>query len=806
MSLLDTDQIRIPPLDIFIITAYILGIVVLGVYLGWRQRRGGRLDAERYFLAGKSLSWVSIGLALFSTNISTVHLVSLAEQGYVNGLLYGNFETMAAFTLIALALFFAPFYIRSRVATLPDFLEKRYNRPCRDYLTILSILSAVFIHIGFTIYAGAIVLRGLFGIGIWQSTIAIAVLTGLYTVVGGLLAVVVTGAVQTVILLAGAVCLTVAGFWMVGGWGGLTASVDPVALTLLRDGDQLGGLPWYVVLLGYPVIGLWYWCADQTIVQRVLGAKDENHARVGALFAGFIKILPVFVLVLPGLIYLGLVQQGRFPAPVSVEAVYADMIANLLPVGLTGVVAAALLAALMSTVAGALNSIATLFSYDVVKRYRPRTGDRQLVLAGQIVAFFGMVFAIIWSGYVNRFPTIFDGIVMLISFVAPPISAVFLWGVFSKKASGPAALCTLWVGFIIGGLAFLMYNPFDWELGGAVAWFGGLGIHWLMASFYMFVICSVVLLVGSHFWPHRHTAESLKLVWDRPGDCLKGEAWRGIGNFRTLSVVLFVVMVCLYAVLSLPGRARPFLATEVAAVIHAGRPDQSASSWVPDRAAFYAEDGAQTDWRMPVTAWTERTGVIDAAALAGRNLLVLLLDEQSRAWEPDEVAAIHSFVSEQGGGLVVVWAGAPGASAVQANALLQAWDIALTDTEALRPFTLVPVPMFADVRARSRPSGLAPDEVPVASAVALHLRDPADWFLLASESTAGGAPVLATRRVGRGRVTVSGAHLLDPDGIAVDDATGAPNARAVQAALVQTLFRHAAAGRDGLDTREEQEP
>ena len=398
---------QIENLDIAVIIFYLVAIVIIGSIAGIRSRKGSK--GKNYFLAGGTLSWPIIGLALFSTNISTVHLVSLAQEGYVNGLAYGNFEWMAAFTLIALSLFFAPFYLRSRVATLPDFLEQRYSRASRDWLAFLSIISAIFIHIGFTLYTGAVVLEGLFGIPVMTSIVVAAVLTGIYTIIGGLKAVVVTESIQTVILLAGAIIITIVGYNQVGGWEGLKASVEPVKLTVLRSSGDSSGLPWYSVLLGYPVIGLWYWCADQTIVQRVLGAKDENHARVGPLFAGFIKILPVFIFVLPGTICLALINQGQLPEIEHSKDVYAFMITNLLPTGLTGIMAAALLAALMSTVSGALNSIATLFSYDLYKRWKPDTPDHKLVIIGRIVTFVAMVLAIFWSPLIAHFSSIFQG-------------------------------------------------------------------------------------------------------------------------------------------------------------------------------------------------------------------------------------------------------------------------------------------------------------------------------------------------------------------------------------------------------------
>ncbi|NLE39739.1 MAG: sodium/solute symporter, partial [Pirellulaceae bacterium] len=471
--------------DWAVVALYICGVVGLGLWVGLRRKSS---EGAGYFLADKSLSWPVIGLALFSTNISTFHLVGLAESGYTSGLAYGNFEWMAPFTLIVLSLFFAPFYFRSRVTTLPDFLEKRYCRPCRDWLAAISILSAVFVHLGFTLFTGVVVLEGFLLNDLvadpseWRlvTLCVLGGLAGLYTIIGGLMAVVLTESLDTIVLLIGAICIAIFGFFAVGGWDGLETAMAEMAeakqlattspgekdasliapehipdnvgkhLSIVRGHGDASDLPWYAVLLGYPIIGVWYWCTDQTIVQRVLGAKNENHARVGPLFAGFIKILPVFIFVLPGVICLALIHQGKLgPLPTMLnekgllvsdtKATLDTLIKGLLPPGMKGLMAAALLAALMSTVSGALNSIATLFSYDLYKRWRPDTSDRKLVGIGRIVTGCAMVAAIAWSPYVGKFPGIFAGINTMISFIAPPITALFLGGVFWRKATGRAA-------------------------------------------------------------------------------------------------------------------------------------------------------------------------------------------------------------------------------------------------------------------------------------------------------------------------------------------------------------------------------
>jgi len=562
-------SVEVSGLDLSIIFVYLVGIVALGCWAGVRRKESKGSD---YFLAGKSLSWPMIGLALFATNISTIHLVSFAQNGYTSGLTYGNFEWMAAFTLVILSLFFAPFYLRSKVATLPDFMEKRFSRGSRDYLAVLSIFSAVVVHIGFSLYTGAIVLEGtvLQSLGVENpehyrllTIIGMVGVTAIYTIVGGLLAVVLTESVQTVVLLVGSLCITLIGYQMLGGWADLKANVHPVNLTVLRGANEPTGITWYAVLLGYPVLGVWYWCTDQTIVQRVLGAKDENHARVGPLFAGFIKILPVFLFVLPGLICLGLINKGVeaggiAPLPTRpdgspmTEQTYIHLIKTLLWPGMQGVVIAAMLAALMSTVSGALNSIATLCSYDIYQRFKPSADDRHLIRVGRIATFMAMCVAVAWSMAISALgETIFQAMVDVLPIVAPPTAVVFLFGVFWRRTSSRAALWTL-VGGSMLGLAIYVLKTLDTleaiklaELNVHVA--GFVKMNGLFMAFILFVVQSAFILLVSLAWPHRHTAQSEALVWRSPLDALRGEnIWRGPLDFRVMAVLLVLVMVGLY--------------------------------------------------------------------------------------------------------------------------------------------------------------------------------------------------------------------------------------------------------------------
>lgn len=540
-------------IDLGIAIAYIALILIVGIVAGIGGNKRSTGTAEGYFLAGKTLRWPAIGLALFATNISTVHLVSLAQSGFDTGLLNGNFEWMAAFTLILLALFFVPFYLKSGVATLPDFLERRYDRSSRDWLTFISIISAIVIHIAFSMLAGGIVLKTLFGFNMYMSITAICIITGIYTILGGLRAVVVTESIQTIVLLAGAFIISVAAFHRMGGWMAMkdvlatTGELD--RLSMLRGADDSSGMPWYAVFFGYPILGIWYWCADQTIVQRVLGAKDENHGRVGVLFCGFLKILPVFIFVLPGLFAYTLFKSGQLDlhslgvdaaGNVNSKGIYTLMITQLLPSGLIGVLVAALLSGLMSQISGALNSISTMVSYDIFKQRKPEATDKQLIRIGKISAVIAMVFSLCLLPLLDKYESIFNGINDVIAHIAPPITCVFLLGVFWRKASAVSAKMTLWIGSFLGTGVFMINKIFPHS------WIGQ--TPFMMMAFYLFLVCMLIQIILSYLYPVQHSAESELLYWKSPLEPLRGAAWKGMGNYRVLTGILLVIVTMLYVI------------------------------------------------------------------------------------------------------------------------------------------------------------------------------------------------------------------------------------------------------------------
>jgi len=546
--------VQIHSIDLAIIFFYLVGITSIGVYSGRRQTR----SSAGYFLAGRSLSWVTIGLALFATNISTVHLIGLASDGFnpERGMAVGNFEWLAPFLLIVLGLVFAPFYFRTKISTLPEYLEGRYGPASRTFLAFMAVVGALFIHIGVSLYAGAVMFQSFVDINIVYSILIVSTLTIIYTVTGGLRAVVITESIQTVLLLLGAFAVTVFGLIALREAGiesldQVRAAAAPGQMNIIRSD---GSYAWYAMLLGYPVIGVWYWCSDQTIVQRVLGARSERDAQIGPIFAGFIKVLPVLLMVFPGVIGYVLFRDRILAMPTGGDSTLVVLIQELLPPGMQGLVVAGLLAALMSTVAGALNSTATLVSIDIVKRLRPTTHDQTLVRIGQLTAVVVMLAAIAWSTQGERFGGIFGGINQMISVLAPPVSTVFVWGVFWKRGTARASLVTLVVGFCLGAAVFVVDFPavsgllFGLETSGDPVQLitGKLGIPFMLQAWWLFVICSAVFVVVSLLTPAPDPRQVERYCWSHPLAAITEKKITTLLDPRLLTVLLILVMAICY--------------------------------------------------------------------------------------------------------------------------------------------------------------------------------------------------------------------------------------------------------------------
>jgi SSS family solute:Na+ symporter len=554
--------------DTTVLLTYLIGITAFGIWIGFRKNA----TSQQYFLANKSLGWFTVGAAVFTSNISTIHLVGLAAGGAKEGMVIGNFEWMACFTLMLLALVFAPFYINSKVSTLPEFMERRYCPQARTALAVIGLLGALLIHIGISLFAAAKVFQSFLGVPMIVTIVVLSLFTVTYTALGGLKAVVMTENIQVVLLLGGAILVTVLGIMALPKVGvhdmaAFTAAVNPGQLNMLQPvinaKGNLNEFSWLSVLLGYPILGIWYWCADQTHVQRVLGAKNLQSAQNGALFAGFLKILPVFLMVLPGVVGYVLWQKGYFSLEMVKGTNHADyntmlpsMINKLVPMGLKGLLAAGMAAALMSCMAAALNSCATLISMDIVKRVKPETPDSRVVMIGRIATGVIMVLAMLWSTQGDQFGTIFEAINKIPMTFAPAVTTIFVLGVFWKRGTWQAAMTTFYLGSIVGLIYFVFDMPVvgQWILGDAAQpGFAGLvsdttqgwGIPFMLVGPIICVFCMVVYIITSLLTPAMNQEEVAKVCWDHPLAFLKGRVI-GLGDPRIVALILFLVVAVLY--------------------------------------------------------------------------------------------------------------------------------------------------------------------------------------------------------------------------------------------------------------------
>ncbi len=534
---------NIPLFDLVVIVIYLVGITIVGLLSVRKQK----LTGEMYFLAGRSLKWPVVGAALFASNISTIHLVGLAEGGYQHGLVIGNFEWMATFTLILLALVFTPFYFKFNISTLPEYLEKRYCPEARTIMAIMALMAVLLIHIGISLYAGAALLKGFFNVDVVTSILIISIITAIYTVIGGLKAVVVTETIQTVILLFGAVAVTLYAIVAlpehnIHSFADFKGSIKSEQLSMLQSNNQ-HGYNWYAFWLGYPILGVWYWCSDQTIVQRVLGARDQEQGQKGALFAGLLKILPVFIMVLPGV--LGYVLYQDLIGGDAKQALPV-LINELIPTGMKGLIAAALLAALMSTIAAALNSSGTLVAMDIVGRIKADISDKNKVRTGRVSAVIVMILAMLWSTQGDKFGSIFEAInKMPAQFLAPPITTVFIWGAFWKRGTKHAAMTTLIAGLSFGLIAFMI----DLPVIGETQWITErLGIPFMMQAWWGFCICSVIFIVTSLLTPRPAPEQVEERVWGNPLHVIFKEKLTRPSDPRIGAALLLILMAVLYSI------------------------------------------------------------------------------------------------------------------------------------------------------------------------------------------------------------------------------------------------------------------
>ncbi|MFT4661525.1 MAG: SSS family solute:Na+ symporter [Patiriisocius sp.] len=483
----------------------ILGYFILVFVVAFRSSRTSGKSTKDYFLGSKNLGWFVIGASLFASNIGSEHLIGLAGQGASGDFVAGQFELLASLILLILGWVFVPFYIKTGVSTMPEFLEKRYDSWARGYLSWVSIIAYVLTKISVTIAAGGIVFTAILGIDFWTGAIIIVLATGLYTILGGLKAVAYTDLLQMFVLIGGSVAVTWFGLGEVGGWDGMVEKVSGEHLSLWR-GLEDTNFPWAGILFGAPILGVWYWCTDQFIVQRVLAAKGLSDARKGTIFGGYLKLLPLFLFVLPGVIAfamsVGPDPQLVFPiedGKVQYDQALPALTLQVLPNGLKGLVVAGLLAALMSSLSSVFNSCSTLFTLDIYKKHRPHTSEKKLVEVGRYSTAVLVILGLAWIPLLRAIEGgLFQQLQSIQAYVSPPIAAVFLLGIFNKRLNAKGAKYSLLVGLLIGSLRMvleIMSNIYMWELPELVSAFTTL--NFLYFALLLFIICSVVLIAVS---------------------------------------------------------------------------------------------------------------------------------------------------------------------------------------------------------------------------------------------------------------------------------------------------------------------
>lgn len=507
------------PLDWIIIAVYF----ALLIGIAWYSSSRNQTSAD-YFLAGRNIGWFVVGCSLLASNVGSEHIVGLAGNGASSGMAMAHWE-LHAWIMLMLGWVFVPFYYRSGVFTMPEFLERRFNSSARWTLSIVSLVAYIFTKVSVTVYAGAVVFMTLlpdtFGSpenAFWVGAVTTVVLTGIYTVIGGLRAVVYTEVAQTLLLIGGSAFITWFGLRQLGGWGELQSvlgtNAEQFALWRPLSDPEF---PWLGVMIASPIIGIWYWCTDQYIVQRTLAAKSLRDARRGAIFGGFLKVLPVFIFLVPGMIGYALHAKGVIQIPsredgtMNGDMVFPTMVASLLPAGLRGIVVAGLLSALMSSLASLFNSCATLFTVDIYAKLRPGRAESELVNVGRVATAVVVVLGIVWIP-VMKFVSgggLYQYLQSVQGYLAPPITAVFLLGLFVPRINSRGAFVGLVSGFVLGMVKLTLQ-----ALAGA-GMLGDSGVlysigqyNFLYASGWLFLI-SVITVVGASLTAPAQSAASI---------------------------------------------------------------------------------------------------------------------------------------------------------------------------------------------------------------------------------------------------------------------------------------------------------
>ena len=486
-------------------------VVIAGVSI-WSIRRS-KESASDYFLANRNLGWFVIGASILASNVGSEHIVGLAGSAASSGTVLGHYE-LHSYIVLILGWVFVPFYMRSMVYTMPEFLERRFNPQARRLLSIIQLLSYVITKASVTIFAGALVFNQFLGVDFWTGAIILVVVTGVYTVMGGLHAVMYTEAIQAIVLLLGSAVLLVFGLREVGGWDNLMATLPKEKLNMfppLNDPE----FPWLGIAFASPIVGLWYWCTDQHIVQRCLAARDEKQARRGTIFAAFLKLMPFFIFLIPGLIAYKLYSEGTLQLPLNengqtdFNAAFPAMVKHIMPIGLRGLLAGGLLAALMSSLASVYNACSTLYTMDIYQKQHPEASEKKLVQVGRIATGVVVLLGMAWIPLMGRISSgLYSYLQSVQSYLAPPIAAVFLFGVFFPRLNAKGAYSAMVIGFILGIMKLtLQMFAGNLEPGGLLHQFAT--INFLYFCIYLFLFSTAVMVIVSLLTP-RPTAEHVR--------------------------------------------------------------------------------------------------------------------------------------------------------------------------------------------------------------------------------------------------------------------------------------------------------
>ncbi len=522
---------------------WIIVAIYFGIILGiaWWVIRQKQESPTQYFLAGRHVGWFVIGAAIFASNIGSEHLVGLAGTGAKTGVAMGHYE-LHAWCILLLGWVFVPFYMRSKVFTMPEFLEKRYSPSARWFLSLISLVAYVLTKVSVTVYAGAIVFQTLLGTEFWTGALITVVLTGIYTILGGLRAVVYTEALQAIVLLVGSITVTVVGLIKIGGWNNLVAVAGKEHLNLFLPLNH-PDFPWLGMLLAPPIVGIWYWCTDQCIVQRVLAAKNETQARRGTILASYFKLFPFFIFFIPGVTAYALAKSGQLDLPVADQA-FPAMVKMLLPAGIRGLVVGGLLAALMSSLAAVFNSCSTLFTMDIYKKIRPQTTDKKLVLVGRIATGVVVICGIAWIPLMKFISSeLYHYLQSVQSYFAPPIFSVFLLGIFWKRINSRGALTALIGGFVIGVLRLIAEIFFKDNLSGWLHTFAN--VNFLYFCVYLTLLCIATMIIVSMFTRPPDTQKIQGLTY---ATTVTEDKKASRASWNTRDVILSLIILAIIAV------------------------------------------------------------------------------------------------------------------------------------------------------------------------------------------------------------------------------------------------------------------